>query len=387
MRPGPRDRDTGRGRRHVSAAPTRRASRTATLSLVVAAALWGGMYVVSAGTFDRIPPVTLCVAAPRRAGWACCWSRSAAGSAGAGAAERRVVAAGAVVALTMVLQFQGTSLTGAAEGAILTTTTPAFVLLFGALLEGERIRRVAWVGVAVALAGVVVLALRSVGAEAVTSGAVLSTDTAGDLLVATASRLTGDLMLVGAAATWALFSSIGRPLVAAVGAFRAIMQATAVALLLLLPIVPLELAGRTLPPLEPATIGAVLYLGIGSTAIGWSLWYRGYAAAPPAVSAAAFFAQPVVGATLGVLVLGELLGPAFLAGSALIAGRGGGDRPRGGRRPPPRRRLVPRRGAHPVNPPWTRPASAKARRTTEDAGHEEAGGHPGKATAGEGRRG
>ena len=222
--------------------------------------------------------------------------------------------AGVVVAVTMLLQFGGTSLTGAAEGAILTTTTPVFVLLFGALLEGERIRRLAWAGVAVALAGVAILALRSVGADA--AGIPVDAD---DQLAATASRLTGDLMLVGAAAAWALFSSIGRPLVAAVGAFRAIMQATAVGLVLLLPLVPIELSGRTLPPIEPSTVAAVLYLGIGSTAIAWSLWYRGYAAAPPAVSAAAFFAQPVVGAALGVLVLGEVLGPAFLAGSALIA--------------------------------------------------------------------
>jgi len=92
-----------------------------------------------------------------------------------------------------------------------------------------------------------------------------------------------------------------------------------VAVVLLLPFVPLELAGRSLPPITPAYAAAVLYLGIGATAIAWSLWYRGYAAAPPAVAAAAFFAQPVVGAVLGVLVLGEVLGPAFLAGAALIA--------------------------------------------------------------------
>ena len=292
---------------------TRVATRAAALDLVIAAALWGGLYVVSAGTFDKIPPITLnvlrlavglgvlLIAFRGRIGW--------------GQAPRgRVLLAGVVVAVTMLLQFGGTSLTGAAEGAILTTTTPAFVLLFGVLLEGEKVRRVAWAGVAVALAGVIVLTLRSVGVDA--AGTPVSAD---DQLAATASRLTGDLMLVGAAATWALFSSIGRPLVASVGAFRAIMQATAVGLVLLLPLVPLELAGRTLPPLEPSTIAAVLYLGIGSTAIAWSLWYRGYAAAPPAVSAAAFFAQPLVGATLGVLVLGEVLGPAFLAGSALIA--------------------------------------------------------------------
>jgi drug/metabolite transporter (DMT)-like permease len=59
---------------------------------------------------------------------------------------------------------------------------------------------------------------------------------------------------------------------------------------------------------------------IGSTAVAWSLWYRGYATAPPTVSAAAFFAQPIVGAALGVLILGEVLGPPFLAGSALVLG-------------------------------------------------------------------
>lgn len=297
----------------MTAAPARRiATRVATLDLLIAAALWGGMYVVSAATFDQVPPITLSalrlavglgvllVAFRGRIGW--------------GRAPRgRVLVAGMVVAATMLLQFGGTSLTGAAEGAILTTTTPAFVLLFGALLEGERVRRAAWAGVAVAMAGVVVLALRSAGADA--AGIPAGSD---DQLAVTASRLAGDLMLVAAAATWALFSSIGRPLVAAVGAFRAIMQASAVGLVLLLPLVPLELAGRTLPPIEPATVLAVLYLGIGSTAIAWSLWYRGYAVAPPTVSAAAFFAQPLVGATLGVIVLGEQLGTAFLVGSALI---------------------------------------------------------------------
>src|SRR5437868_3728364 len=106
----------------------RSASVESTLDLLGAAALWGGMYVVSAGTFDAIPPIVLG------------FLRIAVGSALLVVAFRgrlgfrrelraRVVAAGAIVALTMALQFVGTSLTGGAEGALLTTTTPAFVLL------------------------------------------------------------------------------------------------------------------------------------------------------------------------------------------------------------------------------------------------------------------
>jgi drug/metabolite transporter (DMT)-like permease len=313
MRPDARTPASSRGPDVATGVAGRAPSRGAALDLLAASALWGGMYVVSAGTFDAIPPLTLGVL------------RLAIGVAVLAAAFRdrlrlggaprgRIVAAGAIVAITIVMQFVGTSLTGGAEGALLTTTTPVFVLLFGVLLEGERVRRIAWAGCAVALAGVAVLAARSGGFGGPAGAAVILPGGA-----AVPRALMGDLLLVASAATWALVTSVGRPLVAAVGAFRAILGASAVAVVLLLPFVPLELSGRTLPPITPLTVAAVLYLGIGATAVAWSLWYRGYAAAPPAVAAAAFFAQPVVGAALGVLVLGEVLGPAFVGGAALIA--------------------------------------------------------------------
>ncbi|HEU4671397.1 MAG TPA: DMT family transporter [Candidatus Limnocylindrales bacterium] len=289
-----------------SSTSSRSSSAASVADLLAAAALWGGMYVVSAGTFSRIPPVTLGLL------------RLVVGVAvlalvlrfrlGLGRSELpRIVAAGAIVALTLVLQFVGTGLTGGAEGALLTTTTPAFVLLFGATLERERVHPAAWLGVAIALAGVAVVAGRNV------TGAAVESEVAG-----LPSRLVGDGLLVGSAATWALYSSVGRPLVHAVGAVRAILGSSAVAILLVAPLVPVELASATIPPLDPPAIAAVAYLGVGATAVAWSLWYRGYAAAPPAVSAAAFFAQPVVGAALGALALGEPIDPPFVAGALLI---------------------------------------------------------------------
>jgi drug/metabolite transporter (DMT)-like permease len=306
--PGGPERTSG-ARRVV---PPAVASPRAVADLLGAAALWGGMYVVSAATFDAIPPVTLAVL------------RLVVGSAILVAALRgriglqratigRVIAAGAIVAVTMALQFAGTDLTGAAEGALLTTTTPAFVLVLAVALEGQRVRPAAWAGVAIAIVGVAVLAARNGGFGAFGGAA------ADPSLAGLPAPLVGDVLLVASAATWALFSSVGRPLVEAVGAFRAILQASLVGTVLLLPFVPLELAGRPLPALDIGSVGAVLYLGIGATALAWSLWYRGYAAAPATVSAAAFFAQPVIAATLGVVVLREDLGPTFLVGAALVA--------------------------------------------------------------------
>jgi drug/metabolite transporter (DMT)-like permease len=135
--------------------------------------------------------------------------------------------------------------------------------------------------------------------------------------------LVGALLLVGAGATWALFTSLGRPIVAAVGARRAIALSSAVALPFIAPIAGAELLLRGIDPgraVEPATIGAVAYLGLGATAVGWSAWYRGYAAAPPRLAAGVLFLQPLVAALLGVGLLGEVVDASFLAGAALLLG-------------------------------------------------------------------
>jgi drug/metabolite transporter (DMT)-like permease len=284
-----------------------RSPRAAALDLSIAAGLWGGLYVVSSATFEAIPPITLNVLR-LTVGVAvlAIWFR---GDLGIGrASARRVLAAGVIVAVTMALQFVGTSLTGAAEGALLTTTTPAFVLLLGVMLEGQRVGRVAWLGVAVALGGVAAIAARNGGF----GGA------GGPTVLGIPASLAGDVLLVGAAATWALFSHVGKVLVGQVGAFRSILQSSAVGIVLLLPFVPLELARTPVGPITAATVLAVLYLGVMATSVAWSLWYRGYAATPATVSAAAFFAQPVVGAVLGVALLGETLDAAFLLGAAAI---------------------------------------------------------------------
>lgn len=271
--------------------------------LLAAAALWGGMYVVSAATFSRVPPVTLGLL------------RLAVGVAVLAVALRfrlgfrretirRVSAAGLIVAATLVLQFVGTSLTGGAEGALLTTTTPAFVLLLGVAFDREAVRPAAWIGVLIALVGVGLVASRNASAGV-----------GGDPL----GHLLGDGLLVASAATWALFSWVGRPLVVVHGAFRAILQASCIAIPVLVPLAAIELANGPRLDVDGAAVLAIAYLGVGATALAWSLWYRGYAAAPATLAAGAFFAQPLVGALLGGLVLHEAIDARFVAGAALIA--------------------------------------------------------------------
>ena len=198
------------------------------LDLSAAAALWGGLYVISAATFEAIPPVTLTLvrlglgvavllAFGRLRGVSIGWSD---------VPHRAAWIAAFVAATSMLLQFGGTALTSGVEGSVVTMATPIFVLLFGRLLDGVVIPRRAWGGIALAVAGVLLLSLRGSG---------------GSLNVSDPSRLLGMLALIGAGATWALYSSLGRPLVAAIGASRAIGLTAALALVFITPVAVVEL--------------------------------------------------------------------------------------------------------------------------------------------------
>lgn len=291
----------------------RRVTRAAAFDLAVAASLWGGMYVVSAETFATIPPATLSLVrivlgvsalalyARVRGEWLG-WST---------APRRPMLLAGVAVAASMLLQFGGTALTSAVEGSVVTMATPVFVLIFGRFIDGVTVPRRAWGGIALAAAGVVALGLRSGGPDIGPAS--------GD----PAAHLLGVIMLIGAGATWALFSSLGRPVVAAVGARNAVTLCAALSIPLLLPFAAIEISSGGINVsgvTAPFTLFAVAYLGIGSTAIGWSSWYRGYAAAPPRLAAGVLFLQPLIAAALGVGLLNEAIDLTLAAGALLLLG-------------------------------------------------------------------
>ena len=206
----------------------RQASPSAVADLALAAALWGGLYVVSAAAFSAVPPATLTLLRlALGVGVLTLFGRLRGESTGWNLAPHRSTAiAAAVGATSMLLQFGGTSLTSGVEGAVVTMSTPVFVLLFGHVREGESIAPRNWLGIVVATLGVAVLALRA-------SGALEASSVANALNM---SRLLGVGMLIGAGATWALYSSLGRPIVAAIGARRAIALTTTFSLPLILPL-------------------------------------------------------------------------------------------------------------------------------------------------------
>jgi DME family drug/metabolite transporter len=77
------------------------------------------------------------------------------------------------------------------------------------------------------------------------------------------------------------------------------------------------LAALALHP-SPAALGLLAALGVGPTALAYTLYYRGLRSAAPSTAALMSLLEPLTATLLGVLLLGNRLGPARIAGMALL---------------------------------------------------------------------
>jgi drug/metabolite transporter (DMT)-like permease len=274
--------------------------------LFLAAAIWGGMYVVSKYVLDYIPPMTLLLArlligaatlllvvVAGRSPWV----------------ARRDLARMALLGLvgfgiSLGAQFAGTRLSSAGHGAVITSVTPAFILVFAAALLKERVTWVKVAAVGIATAGVLLVVEQPNGFRL------------------EARAFWGDVFLLVAGITWALYTVLGRLAANRYPPVTVTTYATLFGILWVLPVIPLELRGMAWRPLPSAVWWGILYLGVVSTALAFYLWNKGFTLLDASTGSLFFFAQPVVGAVLGWLLLGEVLTARFLLGTAVIIAGG-----------------------------------------------------------------
>ena len=266
-----------------------------------AAAIWGGMYVVSKVVLEIIPPfmlvtlrlllgtLTLLIVLLIR---------------GFPKISRRqfmqVIGVGFVgYGISLSLQFLGTKQSTAANGSLVTSATPAFVLLFAWILLRESITTRRLIALLLATLGVVaVIDPRSAQLNP--------------------ALFLGNILLLGAAITWALYSVLVRKVTQNID----VLAFSLIAFLGGLPVTGSagvwEWGTLGIGEITPGVIGGVLFLGVISTALAMVLWNTAFAYLDASLASLTFFAQPVVGTLLGWLFLGERITPLFLLGGVLI---------------------------------------------------------------------
>ncbi len=271
---------------------------------ISAASIWGGMYVVSDVTLLSVPPFTLLtlrillallVLVPL--------SRARGQGSTDDKTKAELLAVGAVgLGISLGTQFVGTDLSTALNGALVTSAAPAFVVLFAMILLRERLTRARLASIVLSSIGVLVI-LDPAAAD-----------------FRSASFL-GNVFLAISAVTWGLYSVLVRTVALrhALPTLTVTVYALFGGLLLSIPASAFELTQRPLGDVDALVVLGVLYLGLVSTALALLLWNRAFALVPATLASLFFFAQPLSGALLAALLLGQEMTLALWLGGGLIA--------------------------------------------------------------------
>ncbi len=193
----------------------------------------------------------------------------------------------------------GLDRTRAGNASLMLALVPILVLLFD--FRGERHGAWVWVGCALSVVGV-----------ALVSGSALR--------VEGSSTLVGDLMLIAAAAVWAIYTVGARPLIRRYGSVEATawtLWAGAVGIFLIgLP----DLFAHPWGGTGAAAWGGLLYSALLAIGLAYLLWYRGVERLGGARTAIYSNVTPVVALVTGAVWLGEALTALSVLGAALVLG-------------------------------------------------------------------
>jgi drug/metabolite transporter (DMT)-like permease len=207
------------------------------------------------------------------------------------------------VAFHQLLQAYALTLTSAVNTGWLIGVTPIWSALLAAVKLRERIAGGKLAGLLLGFAGATLVVTRG---ELAAFGALPST--------------RGDLLILISTLNWAFYTVLGHPTLKALGPTRATAGAMAVGAMLLAPFFVANASWRELGRLSPQGLGAVLFLGLACSGLGYLFWYGALEKLEASRVAAFLYLEPLVTLAAAVLVLGEPVSGVTIAGGLLLIG-------------------------------------------------------------------
>ncbi|MDQ3514676.1 MAG: DMT family transporter [Chloroflexota bacterium] len=190
----------------------------------------------------------------------------------------------------------GLETTSAFSAALLVSLGPVFTALIAVALGLEAIRPRQWLGIVVAVAGVSLFV--------------------GDKLSG-ATPVWGDLLALGAALTFSVYSLANRQMTTRSPAAAVIAWSTLVGLACMVPFGLPATLGQDWVAIGLAGWGALLYSSVLSMLVGYSLWAWGIGRRGVGRTVPYLYLTPILTGILAVLFQGEQFGPLKLAGAAV----------------------------------------------------------------------
>jgi drug/metabolite transporter (DMT)-like permease len=201
-----------------------------------------------------------------------------------------------------VFAYSGLQYTTATNGVILNSSVPIMIIVLGWLIYRDTITRLQSLGVAISMLGVFAILTR------------------GDPGVLANFQLNkGDVIVVVGMVFWAAYTVFLRHKPVGLPGLALLACCATVGVALLTPLFVIEMVfldGRI--ELTPATLAAMLYVGIFPSFVGYIFWNRGVAEVGPNISGIFMHLMPVFGSLLAWLFLGERIQLFHIVGIALI---------------------------------------------------------------------
>ena len=206
------------------------------------------------------------------------------------------------VAFHQLLQAYALTLTSAASTGWLIGLTPIWSAILAAFILGERFGPAKVAGLVMGFAGAVLV---------VTRGQIHS-----GLLRMPSAR--GDLLILGSTLNWAFYSVLGHATIKRIGPTRATAGSMGFGFLMLLPLFLAAGGPAAYAGLSSAGWGAVLFLGVACSGLGYLFWYGALERIEASRVAAFLYAEPLVTLGAAVVLLGETVRATTIAGGLLL---------------------------------------------------------------------
>ena len=206
------------------------------------------------------------------------------------------------ITLNQVCFVYSLKFTTASNLSLLLASTPAWaaLLLLGLRMESVGLRH--WAGIAVSILGVATIVLFRPG------GVQLNVN------------LLGDLLGIGVAITWAVYSVALRPLVRRHSVFKVSAWVLLLGTVAILPLGFPQTNAARLAATSPSTWGLYAYSMLGAVVLTNIFWYIGMRRLGPARGTLYGNIQPFIGVLFAALILHERVSPVQLLGGVLVIG-------------------------------------------------------------------
>jgi drug/metabolite transporter (DMT)-like permease len=273
--------------------------------LVLANALWGSSYVVAKVAMEQIPPTLLAALRFTLAAgalWLILFTQSRKLPSPRDAVG--LLALGAFgIGINGLLGYWGISLTTATDAALLIVGEIIFTTVFAIVLTSDRLSTWRGIGMLIGVIGVLVLVVGGATAQPTAEAP---------------NRVLGDVLILTGLAFESAHTVLGTRFSRRYDALTVLTLSLTGSCVLWLPTLGFYAFQHNLALPSMTGVAGVLYLAFVVSLACYLVWFSVLRRSGATLGALSLLAQPVVGALLGILLLGDPLAPSTLLGGACV---------------------------------------------------------------------